>query len=176
MNIFFPTCWSRLSNFHRLSPFSSTSFHHLSPTKIRPLMFLTTQKSRAARITVTTKIITKLSKKSVERMQKAKAAACHQIYNTKLKLIVCEQDEARKNANLEKHVKEACLWVRIVLPHTHTLHNHKQTNVPYRQRSSPLHFNISQNQLTKLCICVSITYYEYIYIQIYQWMDKNSQI
>lgn len=64
---FLSTSWSRHSNFHTLSPCSFISFHHLKPTNIRPLTFFTTQKSRAAKKTVTTKIITKLLKKSAER-------------------------------------------------------------------------------------------------------------
>lgn len=63
-----PTSWSRDSNLQTLSPRSFISFHHLKPTKIRPLTFLTTQKSRAARRTVTTNMMTKLSMKSAERM------------------------------------------------------------------------------------------------------------
>ena len=63
-----PTSWSRHSNFQTLSPRSSISFHHLKPTRIRPLTFLTTQKSRAARRTVTTKMMTKLLIKRAERM------------------------------------------------------------------------------------------------------------
>lgn len=62
------TSWSRHSNFQTLSPRSFISFHHLKPTKIRPLTFLTTQKSKAARRTVTTKIMTKLSKNRAESM------------------------------------------------------------------------------------------------------------
>lgn len=62
------TSWSRHSNFQTLSPRSFISFHHLKPTKIRPLTFFTTQKSRAARRTVTTKMMTKLSIKRADRM------------------------------------------------------------------------------------------------------------
>nr|GMD90828.1 unnamed protein product [Ipomoea batatas] len=60
--------WSRHSNFHRLSPSSLISFHHLKPTKMRPLTFLTTQKSRAASRTVTTNMMTKLSTNRAESM------------------------------------------------------------------------------------------------------------
>lgn len=39
------------SNFHVYSPCSSKSTHHLKPTKILPLIFLTIQKSTAAAMT-----------------------------------------------------------------------------------------------------------------------------
>lgn len=62
------TSWSRHSNLQTLSPRSLISFHHLKPTRIRPLTFFTTQKSRAARSTVTTKMMTKLFTNRAERM------------------------------------------------------------------------------------------------------------
>lgn len=43
------------SNFHVYSPCSSKSTHHLSPTRILPLIFLTIQKSIAAAITTNCK-------------------------------------------------------------------------------------------------------------------------
>jgi len=57
-------------------PASFIPFHHLCPTKIRQLTFLTTKKSRAARTNVTTKIMTKLSKNRAERMYITRPAAC----------------------------------------------------------------------------------------------------
>lgn len=51
--------FSRLSKIQTFEPSSLMSFHHLKPTRRRPLTFLVTQKSSAKKTQQTMKVITK---------------------------------------------------------------------------------------------------------------------